>query len=124
MLPDEFVCHIESRTPQIPETPEWDRHAPDTAFWKDWCRQNASGKYRVLLDAALRDANREAERILDAAATDMQRVTGTSDAICQWAGCDHYALTGKALCARCIINAHRDIYVSDLYYNLRQLLDK
>jgi hypothetical protein len=118
LLPSEFVCHVESN-PVLVSKEDKGKSLPDTDFWKQWCRRNSSGKYRARLDAARQRADCEAERIFTDTITAMEAATGISETPCRWAGCDNKALVGKALCARCILDARKDQIVCKAYYGLR-----
>jgi hypothetical protein len=122
-LPSEFRDHIESRPTPIPKE-QWDKSPPDKEFWKDWCRQNASGKYRSKLIAARQRADCEAERIVAKAVAELEATKGVSKVECRWAGCGNKALVGIAFCARCSLKGREYpiVFVSGIYHELRSIL--
>lgn len=120
-LPAEFVRHVESSPASIPKE-QWDMSPPDTDFWKAWCRENASEEYRSRLAAARQRADCEAERLFADAVAKLKATSGESEAICRWAGCGNRALAGKAFCAHCMLKGQKDMIVSEVYHDLRSVL--
>src|SRR5262245_35819283 len=100
-LPEEFIRHVQSGTPAIPEG-QWSSILDET-YWKEWCRANASDQFRNRLQASLRSADLQAESLIGNVAAKMEATTGLSDTGCRWVDCKNRALAGKVLCARCIL---------------------
>jgi len=120
VLPREFIDHVLAGRSPIPEV-NWDRSV-DAEFWIEWCRLNASGQYRSQLTSALEQAHWEAESLLVDAAAEMETREGISQTDCRCFGCTRKALSGRALCARCIIDAQSDNYSGHVYFNFDAVL--
>jgi len=75
------------------------------------------------LKVARENANVEAERIKADTIASREQAEGLSDAICQWSGCNNLALSGRVLCAACILQPEWSWRLSEPYMNLRAAMD-
>ena len=106
LLPEQFIQHV-LNGPDEPKFHARGNHPEqDETYWLRWCLDNRSYSERRAIKKT-RDA-REASR----RASINQQIrwlieeSGVSRTPCRYRGCNTMALSGKAFCARCIVEKH------------------
>lgn len=112
-LPPDFVRDAtREHAPASATQPPQDEGADDS-YWIAWARAFRTPATEALLAEARDAAARAREAALDAAAAEWTERFGVDDRACLSAGCDRRAVTGRALCGRCLAEREGDGEMSD-----------
>lgn len=109
MLPEQFIQHALRSTDEPKFVEHLDRSQIDDTYWLQWCRENRSYSETEVIQA-IRDAQdaSEASRLasINEQIKKLERESGICDTPCRYSGCSSMALSGKAFCAKCIVEKH------------------
>jgi hypothetical protein len=117
-LPDEFVACTSPRYSSFQREAYDQIGGPDDAYWIAWCAQVRSNSLRANLSLAREQAESEVAQIATTRIEELEKLEGVSDSVCKWAGCSNFTLSGRALCASCLVKADFVPHITKPYTRL------
>lgn len=123
-LPDSFIERIRTK-PKPVDIPEggWLHIDPDVSFWITWCTEHRSNSLASRIEDARAKADAEVRELTSKAIAQREVTDGVSNNACLSSSCSNRALTGRALCAACILARDGSLRFDEPYMNLRHAID-